>query len=80
MFLGKREESRDFDVFFFFWSVFGLFLVVGKGKNIERNWIEKKFQKKCVSPQFDRCLGLFIAPSAFFEATAIVGPLALNHL
>ena len=89
MFLVKRKESRDFDLFFFFfYSVYGCFFgCLEERKYVERNWADKIFQKKCVSPRSDGCLGLFVAPGAFFEVVAIVGPLvaiqwpsASNHL
>ena len=35
MFLVKREESRDFDVFF--GVFFGVFWCLEEGKNVERN-------------------------------------------
>ena len=48
VFLVKREESRGFDVFFgVFFGCF--FRCLEERKNVERNWAESKFQKKCVS-------------------------------
>ena len=71
VFLVKREESRDLDVFF--WSVFGC---LEERKNVEWNWTKKK----CASSLSDGCWGLFIAPSAKFEAAALKGPPTSNLL
>ena len=70
MFLVKREESRDFDVFF--WCMEEI-------KNIESSWAEGKFQKN-VSSLSDGCLGLFIALGTKFKAAALVGSLESNLL
>ena len=69
VFLVKREESRDV---FFFWSVFGILLLLlllfGREKKTQRGTRQRvNFIKKCMSPQSDGCLRLFIALSAFFE-------------
>ena len=48
MFLVKREESRDFDVFF--WCVFGLFLVFGIEKKRREKLGREKISEKRVPP------------------------------
>ena len=69
MFLVKRGESRDFDVFLeIFWCL------EEREKNVERSWAEGKFQKNVCPPRSGACLGLFIASDAKTEATAIVRP------
>ena len=48
MFLVKREESRDFDVFF---GVFlGFFWHLGERKNVESSGQKANFRKMCVLP------------------------------
>ena len=69
MFLVKREESRDFNVFF------GCFLVFGREKKRKDQWGKRQVLEKCVFPCSGVCLGLFIALSALFEAAANIGPL-----
>ena len=60
VFLAKREESRDFDLFF---RVFlGVFLVFGREKKKCREQLgRKKILEKCVFSLSGACLGLFIA-------------------
>ena len=62
-FLVKREESRSFDVFFFFCLEERKKMCREVGQRVEN-------QKKCCL-QFGACLGLFITQSANFEATAL---------
>ena len=75
MFLAKREESRNFDV------CFGCFLVFGREKNkcVERLG-KMRISKKSVSSLSVGCLGLFIALGAFFEAATLQGPSASKGL
>ena len=48
VFLVKREESRDFDVFF--WSFFGPFLVFGRERKKRREELgREQILEKCVS-------------------------------
>ena len=74
MFLVKREESRDFDVFF---GVFlGIFLVFGREKKCREELDREKISEKMCVPWSVGCLGLFIASGTKIEAKAIVGTLA----
>jgi len=74
--LVEMKESRNFDVFF------GVFLVFGRErKRREKLGQRENFRgKKKVSSLFGACLGLFIALGAKIEATAIVRPPASNPL
>ena len=57
MFLVKREESRSFDVFF------GCLFVFERGeKHVEKPGKEQNSAKND-SPQCERCVWLFIAPT-----------------
>ena len=60
----------------FFGLFLGVFWCLEERKNVERNWVESKFQKKKnVFSLSDGCLGLFIAPSAKFKAATLKPPL-----
>ena len=71
--LVKMQESRSFDMFFFgvfFGCLFGIWK--REKKHVERLGRRKILGKK-MSPWSGACLGLFITPSANFEATALEG-------
>ena len=74
VFLVKRKESRDFDVFF---GVFlGVFWCLGERKKQREQLGKRQISDKCVSSLSGACLGLFIALDAKIEVAAIVRPLA----
>ena len=50
----------------------------GRERKCREELGKEQISEKCVSTQSDGCLGLFIALSAIFKATAIVGPPASN--
>ena len=71
MFLVKREESRNFDVFLgvLFLFVFGVWK---REKRVEKLGREQKIRK--ISLWSGACVGLFIAPGMNFEAAALQRP------
>jgi len=64
-----KEESRNFDLFF--WVFFGVWK---RGKTSRDAVQQANFRSKKWPLRSKGCLGLFIAPSIIFEATALGGP------
>ena len=63
MFLVKKEELRNFDVFFFYIYFCVFFGVWKREKRVEKLGKEKNLEKKkeVIPPRSKGCLGLFIA-------------------
>ena len=64
------QESRNFDVFF------GVFLVFGGEKKRRKRLGRREILEICLSSLSGVCLGLFIAAGAKIKAAAIVRSLA----
>ena len=74
MFFVKREESRNFDVFF------GYFLVFKREKKMCREAWQKENFKKMWSLFSLRGAWAIYSPSTLYKAMALIGPPALKGL
>ena len=64
--MGKREKSRNFDV------CFGCFLVFGREKKYVERLGKRQISEKSVSPIY-RVLRAIYSPGHVFEAMALIG-------